>query len=148
MKRVWSDLVGMTIALFAFFAFVVFQAAVNNSEVSEVLTYVGILAIAFVAIALLYWVRGAPARELAGRASVGRARSREEMRAIFFSKLSYGQLALAGLGGLLLPFLVRDRHDIFSGWGRLGLVLGGVLVLLSTVQAFRKWRFESANDHA
>jgi hypothetical protein len=147
-KRIWLVLSGMMAVLFAFMVLFVWLTVATNSELSDVQLYLGIGVISVIAIGLMYWVRGAPARELEGRTPVGRERSTDEMRAIFFQKISYGQLATAAGFGVILPFMQTfGRHpvDVFHGWGRLWLVLGAALVLLAAVQAFRKWRFD--NQH-
>jgi tetratricopeptide (TPR) repeat protein len=61
--------------------------------------------------------------------------------------MTYGQLASAAAGGLILPFIGSAHQDVLSGWNRLWLVFGGGLVLLSAVQAFRKWRFEQEGSY-
>lgn len=131
---------GMMAALVAFFALVIWWTAATKSELPDVPTYIGISAIAIVALTLMYWVRGSPARELGGSAPIGRKRTREEMRSIFFKKISYGQLAMAAVVGAFLPF--TSGPDVFHGWARLWLVFGGLIVLLAGVQAVRKWSFD------
>jgi hypothetical protein len=112
--------------------------------------YVGTVVIAALPIALMYWIRGAPGRELEGRTPVGRERSSDEMKAIFFKKTSYGQLAGAAAFGPIVPLMMgfgRNPVDVFHGWGRLWWVLGGALVLFAAIQALRKWRFESEHPN-
>jgi hypothetical protein len=136
---------GMMSALFAFIGLILWWTVASRSGSPDVALYTGFGAITFVGIAMLYRVRGAPARELDGRASIGRERSRDEMRAIFFKKISYRQLAGAAAVGVFLVISRAAKEDVFSGWHRLWLGFGAGLLLLAGVQAFRKWRFESEN---
>jgi uncharacterized membrane protein YfcA len=144
-RRIWFVLSGMVGVLLAFLGLIIWRTFATNSELSDVQLYIGIGVISVVAICLMYWVRGAPARELEGRTPVGRERSTDEMRAIFFRKISYGQLAGVAGFGVIFPFMLafgRSPIDVFHGWGRLWFVLSAAFVLLAAVQAFRKWRFE------
>jgi hypothetical protein len=141
-SRIRAIMGGMVAALLASVGLVIWWTVATNSELPDVLLYVGIGAIAIAAIALMYWVQAAPAREIGGRAPIGRERTKEEMRAIFFKKISYGQLAGAAALGAVLPFMQRSGTDVFHGWARLWLVFGGLFVLLAGVQGVRKWRFE------
>jgi hypothetical protein len=142
--RVRWILGGMTVAIVVFTALVAWWSVATGNDLSEMIVFVGLIAIAIVAIAAMYHVQGAPARELEGRSSVGRERSKEEMRAIFLSKITYGRLAGAAVAGVLLVAHRASKEDIFSGWHRIWLVAGAGLVLLSAVQALRKWLFENA----
>jgi len=144
-RRIRLILGSMMVVLLGFFGVVVWRAVATDSELSDVLIYVGIGAITVVAIGLMYWVRGAPARELQGRTPIAGERSTEEMQAILFKKISYPQLAGVALMGAILPFTLRSHPDVFHGWARLWLLFGAVIVVVAAVQAFRKWRFET--DH-
>jgi tetratricopeptide (TPR) repeat protein len=77
---------------------------------------------------------------------VGGPRSTDEVSRLRFQRLNYGQLATAAFGGLLIPFIGSSRADVFSGWNRLWLILGGSLVAVAAIQAFRKWRFEQEDS--
>jgi hypothetical protein len=140
-RRIWYIMGGMMVTLVAFVGFVVWWSIATH-EFSNVLLYIACGAIASVFIGLMYWVRGAPARELEGRASVGRERTKEEMRAIFFGKLSYAQLAGAGAFGLFITVSRAIRSDTSPSGREFWFALGAGLVLLCGIQAFRKWRFE------
>ncbi len=62
------------------------------------------------------------------------------------ARMSYGQLAI-GVGAMAaLLFKVSEDTDLFHGWGRLWLVFAVVMVAGIAFQAFRKWRFDRAND--
>ena len=128
-RRVWLILGGMMIGLLAFTGIVIWRTVATNSELPDLLIYIGTAAIAVVGIGLMYWVRGAPARDLIGRTPIGRERTR-------------GQLAAVAFAGAILPFTLRSQGDILHGWGRLWLAFGAALVLLAGIQAFRKWRLD------
>jgi hypothetical protein len=144
-RRIWLIMAGMMITLLAFVGITIWRIIATHSDFPDMLIYVGTAGIAAVAIALMYWIHGAPARELEGRTPVGRERSKEEMRAILFGRLSYWQLAGVAAMGFIFPFTLRSHPDVFHGWARLWLVFGASMVLMAAVQAFRKWRFESAH---
>ena len=98
---------------------------------------------------LFYWIAGAPARELRGRAPVGRARTKDEMRAIYFRNMSYGKIAAIALLGLSAPIARRNLWPENVAWHRWSWAIAVVVVLVAAVVAVRKWRFESAHsDHS
>jgi hypothetical protein len=139
--RIRFIMAGMMVALFASLGLVVWWTVATQSNLSEITLTAVILGIATVAIALMYWVRGAPARELDGRTAVGRERSTEEMRA----KISYGQLAAGAAFGLFIVLNRALREGVHSGSFKFWLGLGVLLVVVSAIQAFRKWRFETGH---
>jgi len=116
----------------------------SGNEPTPLATWVGIGAILVLSVASQFWAFDAPMRALRGRGNDGEARSPEETKRIGFAKLTYGQLAAtAGFAAVLL--LKLDRHsDLFSGWNLAWIIMAVGLVVLAAVQAFRKWRFESA----
>ena len=128
--------IGGTITLSVFEGFDVPQAAFMVAIVVAIIPY-------FV---YFKWAWAAPARELVGRTPVARERSPEEFRRLALQRITYGQLASAAAGGLIIPFVATSRQNLFDGWNRVWLVFGGGLVLLAAVQAFRKWRIEQ--EHA
>jgi hypothetical protein len=145
-RRIWFILGGMMAVLLVFWGVVIWWTISDSRNFPDTAMYVGTVVIAAVPITLMYWIRGAPARELEGRTPVGRERSSDEMKAIFFKKTSYGQLAGAAAFGLIVPLMMgfgKSPVDVFHGWGRLWWILGGALALFVAIQAFRKWRFES-----
>lgn len=89
----------------------------------------------------------APARALEGRVPIAGERSPEEVQRLKFQRITYRQLAIAALGGLVFPFVGAARADLFSGWNRLWLLFGGALVMFAAAQAFRKWRFEQEQTY-
>lgn len=141
--RVRWILGGMTVAIVAFTALAVWWSVSIGNDLPEGIFIAGLISISVIAVGAMYFVQGAPARELEGRSSVGRARSKEEMRAIFFAKITYGRLAGAAAVGVLIPMSQAAQTDIFSGWHCIWLIAGAGLVLLAAVQAFRKWIFEN-----
>ncbi len=92
--------------------------------------------------AIFYWAWGAPSRELHNRAPEVAALTKDEARALAFSKITYGQLALGPLMGLGLIWKMSAKTDVLHGWGLIWLALGGGLIAICGVQAIRKWRFD------
>jgi hypothetical protein len=134
---------GMIVGLLGFWGVLIWWTVSRQEDLPRARMYAGTIIIAVAVTGLMYWVRGAPARELDGRSSVGRERSAEEMRAIFFRKITYGRLAGVAAVGAGIALSRATRENIFVGWHRFWLVLGAAAVLIAAVQAFRKWRFES-----
>lgn len=66
------------------------------------------------------------------------------MKQLMLAKTSYGQLMAAAAGCFVMLWGVSERHDIFHGWGLLWLALGLIILVLSAIQAIRKWRFDRA----
>ena len=145
-RRLRYNMWGMVAALIVFMGAVVWWSVARNSDLLDTVLYIGLGLITAVAIANMYWIRGAPARELERRSPVGRERSRDEVRELFFKKLSYGQLAGAAFAGVILVVSRAGKEDLLSGWHRLWLVFAVLIVLAAGVQAFRKWRFERQNE--
>lgn len=112
----------------------------TDSSRTSVATWVGIGAILVPFMAFFYWAWNAPARELQYRAPEGAALTREEARALAFSKITYGKLALAALMGAGLIWKMAAEADVFHGVGLVWFVFGGFLIALAGIQAFRKWR--------
>jgi Flp pilus assembly protein TadD len=107
---------------------------------SPVVIYVGVALTFIPYLAHHRFAWAAPSRELAGRTPIARERSRDEVRRLQFKRISYGQLGLAALFGLALPFIVTPTP--LSGWSRSWLAAGAGIALVAGVQAFRKWRLE------
>ncbi len=89
-----------------------------------------------------YWAWNAPARELERRTPVGSARTREEVRRLMLSKITYGQLGFAVLAAFALLWNASTKGDVLHGWGILWVVFAAALVVIAAIQAFRKWRFD------
>jgi drug/metabolite transporter (DMT)-like permease len=143
-RRIWTILIGMVIALLAFWGLLIWWLVMSGSELPNLPVLIGTLFIAIIAIAFMYWVRGAPARELRDRSPVGRGRTSDEMHTIFMAKTTYGQLlAAAGFGVFIIVIgpPAHERSD--SAWSWFYLALGGGLIVFAAVRAFQKWRFDS-----
>lgn len=88
------------------------------------------------------WARlwNAPRRALAGRSPAGPARTAAEARRHALDRISWAQLS--GAAGLAVVHVAMQwtKHDLTQGWYRLWLVFGVAMVVLASVQAFRKWR--------
>lgn len=121
---------------------VVWQVPDGDSRTGMVFIYVGIGLILSIFLASYFWAWNAPSRALERRPAAGVARSREEMRQLMFSKMTYGQLAVGALAGPLVLLMVSGRTDVLHGWGRLWLLFAGLFSALAGIQALRKWRFE------
>jgi O-antigen/teichoic acid export membrane protein len=113
----------------------------SDSPAAQIAMWGGIAAILLPFMMIFHWAWGAPSRELGSRTPEGLALSKEEARTLAFSKITYGQLALAALMGVGLVWKMSTKIDVFHGSGLVWLVFGGALVLLAGVQAIRKWRF-------
>ncbi|MEG3146619.1 hypothetical protein U1839_18360 [Sphingomonas sp. RT2P30] len=121
-------------------------------DASGIFIYVplGVWMVTLLAGALLYdhRLRMTPVRALAGRPSVGNARSRDEAYEVHFVKLRWSHIFAPALGGLIaLASLTRDV-DMMHGWGRLWLLLGALMVLIFLYVAVRKWQAASGNPSA
>lgn len=114
----------------------------RGTELSQGAILIGVSLAIVPYFAFYRWTWEAPVRELGGRIPIAGERPSDEVRRMRFRRVTYGQLASAAFGGVLIPFMGSSRQDVFSGWNRLWLLFGGVLVLFAAVQAFRKWRFE------
>jgi tetratricopeptide (TPR) repeat protein len=139
----WIIYLGLTVVLGG----IVLFSFRRSSDLSQGVLFLGVGLAMMPYLAYYRWAWAAPARELAGRIPIAGARASEEVRRLRFQRITYGQLAGAAFGGLMIPFIGSSRQNVFSGWNRLWLVFGGALILLAAVQAFRKWRFEQENTY-
>jgi Na+/melibiose symporter-like transporter len=121
--------------------FLVWLTPDAESASAQMAMWVGIAAILAPFIVIFYWAWNAPSRELERRTPEGAALTKEEARALAFSKITYGQLALAALTGMVLIWKMSTKTDVIHGWGVVWLVFGAALIVLAGVQAIRKWRF-------
>lgn len=139
-------LLGATVILvMAFIGAAIAWEMSSGIELPEWTILTGALTVTAISIVAMYWARGAPARELRGRASIGRERTGEEMRVIYFKKISYGQLAIAAVVGTVLVASRASDGESSSTSHWIWLVAGTGLVILAVAQALRKWIFESQN---
>jgi hypothetical protein len=83
----------------------------------------------------------APSAALARRTPVAGALSKDEARERAFSRMSWGQLALVPFAAAVMTIPGRGMN-MWVGSGRWFLVAPAALLLLTAVQAFRKWRLE------
>lgn len=112
----------------------------SDSDLENSAIWIGIAAILIPFMAIYYWAWNAPSRELQLRTPESAALTREEARSLAFSKITYGQLGLAAAFGVGLVWMRSIDEDVFHGWGMIWLIYGVGLVILSGVQAIRKWR--------
>lgn len=115
-----------------------------GSEPTPFAGFAIIAAILVISVAGQYWAFDAPMRALRGRGNEGEARSPEEFKRLGFTKLSYRQLAATAGFAVVLLFKLDRSRDLFSGWNLVFVVMAAGLIIVAAVQAFRKWRFESA----
>jgi len=120
-------------------------ATAMNTDIPDIALYAGIIIVMIVFVAANQWARNLPARELRGRGTEGKARSRAEVRREYLRKTTYSQIA-ATVGAILFAlFALNAREDLMSGWNRLWIAFGAITIALAGVQAFRKWRLEQAD---
>ena len=131
-------------ATVALILFLVWLSPDADSSAATPAIFVGIGVILLPYLAIFYRAWDAPSRELQHRPVEGVALTKEQTRALAFSKITYGQLALAAAGGAGLVWKMSAKTDVFHGWGMVWLIFGGGLILLACVQTFRKWLF---NNH-
>lgn len=139
----WIIYAGLTVV----FGGIIVFSLLRDVELSQASIFIGIGVVMIPYFVYFRWAWAAPARELAGRTPIAGERSPDEVRRLRFRRMTYGQLAVSAVGGLVIPFVGGRHQDIFSGWNRLWLIFGGAIVLLAAVQAFRKWRFEQQDSY-
>ena len=132
---VWS-IIAATIGLIALMTWLTPDVDSTSGQVS---VWAGLLAILIPSMVVYHWAWNAPARELKRRTPEGLGLTKEEARALAFSKVTYRQLMLPGLMGVGLVWKNSAKTDVFHGWGIFWLILGAALVALSGLQAIRKW---------
>lgn len=135
---------GLTLVLGGIIGF----SLLRGTDLSQGAISIGIGLVMIPSFAFYGWAWAAPSRELGGRTPIAGERPSDDARRIRFQRMTYGQLAGAAFGGVMIPFIGSSRQDVFSGWNRLWLVFGGAFVLLAAVQAFRKWRLEQEDSYS
>jgi hypothetical protein len=138
----WS-IIGGTIILGVSLAFYAVETA---TDLSDIALYVGLGSITVAFMVGYYWAWNLPVRELRGRGTVGEARSRAEIKRLFLAKLTYSQIAAGAGTAVLLLIKVVWKEDSLSGWNLVWLILAAIILVMAAVQAFRKWRFDSARS--
>lgn len=108
--------------------------------------YVGIALILLPFLAGHRWAWNGPVRELSRRTPEGEALSRDEVKRLMLSKMTYSQLALAVLAAFALLWKISGKTDVLHGWGVVWPALAALLVVATAVQAFRKWRLEHSGS--
>lgn len=144
-RNLWRAMFVMVACMVLIIGGMIVVGALKGWDPPEGVIVAGIVAACIPYFVCYRWAWGAPSRALEGRTPIAGARSRDEVRWLTFQKMTYGNLAVAAAGGLVFPFIGSRQGSVFSGWGRLWLAAGAVLILLAGVQAFRKWRFEQDN---
>jgi hypothetical protein len=134
----WTWMVAIFCGLFAYVGWTVY----DDRETSEPTLYLG--TIAFVGMFLIshYHVWGAPARALERRAPIGRERTRAEVGKLMLEKMTWGQLGGAAVLTAILMLNASAKGDLLVGWNRLWLAFAGFMIVMISIQAFRKWRFD------
>lgn len=66
--------------------------------------------------------------------------NREDAQKKALSQVSYGQLSLSAIAGLVIVLVGADYFDVWAGWGRLVWIIPVAFVALAATQAFRKHR--------
>lgn len=112
-----------------------------DTSAADIGIWLGLAAILLPFMSVFYWAWFAPSRELRLRTPEGAALTKAEARAVGFSKITYKQLGLAAVMGVGLVWKMSAKTDVLHGGGVIWLVCGAGLVVLSGVQAFRKWSF-------
>ncbi|MBB3957843.1 hypothetical protein [Novosphingobium sediminicola] len=141
-KRVRYGLWSLVPATIILIVLLVWLTPDSDSPTFQIAMWAGLAAIILSFQAVFHWAWGAPSRELKHRLPEGLALTREEARAIAFSKISYLQLGLAALAGVGLIWKMSTKVDVFHGSGLVWSIFGAGIVVFAGVQTFRKWRFD------
>jgi hypothetical protein len=121
---------------------VAFQAD-PNAAAPDYLIYSALAVFFVIWMALYYWFWGAPVRALQGRKPVDDGRSKSEAKRVALQRVTWGRL-FGGLAAFTVAFLgLAARHNLLVGWYRLWLLFGGLVLVMASVTAFRKWRAEA-----
>lgn len=117
----------------------------TNAVFSQPLAFLAVALILAPVMAAGVWVWDAPGRVIAGRSSVGQARTPDEMKRLGMARLTWARLG--GLAFLGFATLLRiDWHKSVVAGSNLGwLSLSVFLVGVSLIQSFRKYRYERRN---
>ena len=135
----WGTAIGTGVLIISFATY----AVAIGVEPPMMTIYIGLGAIVAVSMAGHYWSWNLPARELRDRGVVGEARSRAETRRLVLARMTYGQIAIGAGAGIFFLLKARSGGDMFSGWNLFWTCFAIAALILSAVQAFRKWRLES-----
>ena len=117
----------------------------TNTVLSQPLAFLAVALILAPVMAAGVWVWNAPGRVIAGRSSVGQARTPDEMKRLGMARLTWARLGgVAFLGFATL--LKIDWHRGLAAGSNLGwLSLSVFLVGVSLIQSVRKYLYERKN---
>ncbi len=120
-----------------------FYAAATHVDVRGEAMFYGVAAIVAAFLASYYWSWTLPARELRDRGAVGERRTRAEAMRLYLARMTYGEFAIIAGAGVFALLKARAHGDMFSGWNLFWTGLGITALVVTAVQAFRKWQLES-----
>ena len=122
----------------------------SDSPVADLAIWAGIGAILLPFMVIFYWAWNSPSHELRSRKPEGAALTKEEAHELAFSKITYGQLALAAAMGAGLVWKMSLERAVLHGWGLIWLIFGGGSIAVAALQAIRKFCFNMSrpNDRA
>lgn len=126
----------------------IFYVMRSGSDFPQISTYLGLGLLLALSVAIQLHAWHAPARALRYRMTAGASRSPEEMRRMFFERLTWSRLGGLAVVAAVIPLNAARHADILHGWGRLWLVASAALWVLLAVQAFRKWRYDAAKKRS
>lgn len=92
------------------------------------------------------WAWKAPARALADRKPQGPALPKDVARRAGLKRLGWGQIAWAGLVLVIGGARIAASVDLLSGWNRLWLIGGVLLVALLCWRIWQKWQADRFPD--
>ncbi|CAN5403819.1 hypothetical protein BH10PSE14_BH10PSE14_39580 [soil metagenome] len=146
-RIIWAILIG---TIFTVAASVAGMVALEIDSMSYLYIALAVDIVPLLVFALLYdrRLRTAPVRVLAGRGSVGNARSRDEANEVHFAKMRWSHIVAPLLGGTLAFLSLTRDVDIMHGWGRLWLLFCAFLVVTTLYVAVRKWQAISGDPSA
>ena len=140
-RRIRFCLWGMMGAMVALILLVALLVGDPDAPGADLALYGGLFGCIGLFVAGYYWAWNEPTRALQRRPAIGNALTATEARSLAFSQISYGNLALGPLIGIFLICLHLEAIGA-GGWGTLWLAMGTGLIVLSIVQAIRKWMHE------
>ena len=136
-RRSWRWL--MVVSVTVFIVFAIGFSAFDSAGSRIVFFAFGIVAVLPMGIAVkrLY---AAPEIRLQHRRTLHPAMSVDERKRHFLNQLSYWQIALLPLLGLLILGWIADEVDVTKGWGRTAWLVPVSIFVLAVVQGWRKFR--------
>jgi hypothetical protein len=135
----------MTAALLMYLLLLVTYSVWANINVPTTAVWLGIIAFAGIAFAGLKWAKSIPDKAIVGRIPVGEARSRDEIRRLIFSRMTYWQMAFAVAIAAWWALRTGWRDHFQSATDWLWLAFASAIVVAAAIQSFRKWHFESTH---